>query len=321
MRGFCHEPREIRVRGVTKWASRRVVERMSTTSRTAPETITAGIVETPASARLWNRALMRAAFSRQPISTTIPLMHLIGLDIGFSARSRTNALAEIENGELRVVKLNVEERDAELERAKDVDVIAIDAPIVPEGCALTEPRLVEQIFCRGIFQKRCKPGASHVAGTGHQLRSHGSRAAALIANAARWDSALPFPTVLPHSAIVEAFPNAFLGVAIPDEVYRTTPKLPRGAKFDWLYDQWIQRELFSAAVIACGLPLELNDRLVAERDHEKRAALVCLLTAAFAATGQAVVIGEAHTGYFFLPSNELWAVWSREAVGTSARIV
>lgn len=38
-------------------------------------------------------------------------MHLIGLDIGFSATRRTNALAAIQNGEIRVVKLSVSERD------------------------------------------------------------------------------------------------------------------------------------------------------------------------------------------------------------------
>lgn len=240
-------------------------------------------------------------------------MHLIGLDIGYSTHRRTNALAEINDGELRVIKLNVAERDAELAQVKDVDVIAIDAPIVPTGCPLTVPRLVEQFFCRGIFQKRCKPGASHVPGTGHLLRTHGSQAAALVAHASRWSTPPPFPTVFPQSGIVEAFPNAFLGVALPDEVYVVTPKLLRGAKFDWPYHQWIERQIFAEAVVRCGLPLELNDRLISERDHEQRAALVCLLTAAFAATGQAEVIGEAATGYFFLPSAEIWASWARNA--------
>ena len=161
-------------------------------------------------------------------------MHLIGLDIGFSARGRTNALAEIENGELRVVKLNVKERDAELERLRDVDVIAIDAPLLPAGCSVDTPRLVEQLFSRGIFQKRCKPGASHVRGTGHLLREHGSRAATAVAHATRWENEPPFPTIIPMSGVVEAFPNAFLGVAVADEIYVAAPKLARGRKFDWL---------------------------------------------------------------------------------------
>lgn len=241
-------------------------------------------------------------------------MHLIGLDIGFSATQRTNALAELRDGELRVVRLNVNERDAELARLRDVDVIAIDAPIVPSHCSVNTPRLVEQIFSRSSFQRRCKPGASHVPGTGHLLREHGQRAATAVAHESRWDTDPPFPTVFPHCGVVEAFPNAFLGVVLPEEIYAVRPKLRRGAKFDWLYDNWIERDLFSQAVMRCGLPLELTTTLDTERDHEKRAALVCLLTAAFAATGRAVAVGNAETGYFFLPDIEFWAAWSRETL-------
>lgn len=241
-------------------------------------------------------------------------MHLIGLDIGFSTRSRTNAIAELENGELRVVRLSVNERDAELQRLQDVDVIAIDAPIVPAECSMETPRIVEQLFSRGVFQKRCKPGASHVPGTGHSLREHGLRAATAVAEASRWKTDPPFPTVFPRLGVIEAFPNAFLGVALPDRVFAPPPKLIRGAKFDWLYDHWIELDLFSRAVMSCGLPLELSTMLHAERDHEKRAALICLLTAAFAATGRAVAIGDDETGYFFLPDSEFWAPWASDAL-------
>jgi hypothetical protein len=158
-----------------------------------------------------------------------------------------------------------------------------------------------------------------VRGTGHLLREHGSRAAALVADAARWQTAPPFPTVV-GAAIVEAFPNAFLGVALPDDVYVSAPRFARGKKFDWLYDQWIQRGLFSACVTRTGLPLELAETCHREKDHEKRAALVCLLTAAFAAMGQAEAIGDPLTGYFFLPDQELWAVWARAAIGRARRV-
>ena len=114
--------------------------------------------------------------------------------------------------------------------------------------------------------------------------------------------------------MVEAFPNAFLGVVLPEEIYAARPKLPRGAKFDWLYNCWIESDLFSQAVMRCGLPLGLTTRLHDERDHEKRAALVCLLTAAFAATGRAVAVGNGETGYFFLPDVDFWAAWSRETL-------
>ena len=259
----------------------------------------------------------RPAGRKREIRHNAVPMHLIGLDIGFSARSRTNAIAEIRDGELRVTRLNVPERDAALVELRDVDVIAIDAPLVPEGCTPETPRLVEQLLSRGIFQKRCKPGASHVPGTGHLLREHGRRSAETVAAAARWETTPPFPTVVPRAGIVEAFPNAFLGVALHDEAYGSRPKMARGSKFDWLYDQWIAHGLFSKAVMYCGLPPELTQRLNEERDHEHRAALICLLTAAFASAGESVAIGDAATGYFFLPSRDLWAEWAREALPPS----
>lgn len=237
-------------------------------------------------------------------------MHIVGLDIGFSERRKTNAIAVIADGELSVEKLGVHERNRRLANLRDVDVIAIDAPVVSSDCAPETARHVERVFCRGLFQKRCKPGMSHIRGTGRTLREHGGAAAQIVAAATLWRSEPPFPTVIPRHGIVEAFPNAFLGVALDDSVYAGRRLLVRGGKFDWLYDEWVTRGLFATAVTRCGLPLGTTDALTHEQDHEKRAALVCLLTAAFALTNQAEAVGDSLTGYFFLPSRDLWADWA-----------
>src|ERR1051325_3468153 len=105
-------------------------------------------------------------------------MHLIGVDIGFSERRRSNGIAAFRDGELiRAERLSVSERDAALRELRDVDVIAIDAPLLPPGTADTLPRSCERVFGLGLFQKRCKPGMSHIRGTGQRLREHGRRAA------------------------------------------------------------------------------------------------------------------------------------------------
>jgi hypothetical protein len=54
------------------------------------------------------------------------------------------------------------------------------------------------------------------------------------------------------------------------------------------------------------LPDEVWHRLCTETDHELRAALICLLTAALAAKGTAAIIGEAEGGWFWLPPWSLW---------------
>lgn len=176
-------------------------------------------------------------------------MHLVGVDIGFSERRRSNGIAVFREGRLvRSERLNVSERDAALRQLRDIDVVA--------------------------SLQRVWPGAP----------------------------------------IVEAFPNTFLGVVVPDDDYITAMKIKRGGKFDWLYERWIHRGLFRIATAAAELPEEIAARCEVETDHDVRAALVCLLTAAFAAKGSAVVVGQQVDGYFYLPPAHLWAEWAKDAI-------
>lgn len=243
-------------------------------------------------------------------------MHLVSLDIGFSERRRSNGIAVVRDGTLiRAERLSVSERDTALRSLRDVDVVAMDAPLLPPGTIDTLPRHCEQVFSRGAFQRRCKPGMSHVRGTGQLLREHGRRAAEqLLAGSSFRASAHPWQRVWPDVPIVEAFPNTFLGVVLPDDAYVTTKKIKRGGKFDWLYDRWIERNLFPRITAAAQLPHEIALRCEAEKDHDIRAALVCLLTAAFAANGTAVPVGREDDGYFFLPPMDLWAGWAKTSL-------
>jgi len=243
-------------------------------------------------------------------------MYLIGIDIGFSERHRSNGIAAVQDGKLiRAERLNVAERDMALNSLSDVDVVAIDAPLLPPETGDTLPRLCERIFSRGVFQKRCKPGMSHIRGTGQLLREHGRRVAEQLQTALSVRSSeRPLKRVWPGAAIVEAFPNAFMGVLLPDEDYVRAAKIKRGGKFDWLYDRCIDRGLFPLVVEAAELPHEIATRCEMESDHDIRAALVCVLTAAFAANGKAVAVGQDVDGYFFLPPGDLWAPWARNAV-------
>ncbi len=245
-------------------------------------------------------------------------MHLVGVDIGFSERRRSNGIAVVRDGRLiRAERLTVGERDAALRSLRDVDVVAIDAPLLPPGTADTIPRHCERVFSRGLFQKRCKPGMSHIRGTGQLLREHGRRAAEQLLAASSFQPSIhPLQRIWPDAPIVEAFPNAFLGVVVPDEDYAIATKVKRGGKFDWLYDRWIDRGLFAPVVAAAQLSDEIAARCEAEKDHDIRAALVCVLTAAFAAAGTAEAVGQDADGYFFLPSMDLWATWAKKSLET-----
>jgi hypothetical protein len=56
------------------------------------------------------------------------------------------------------------------------------------------------------------------------------------------------------------------------------------------------------------------NRLQSETNHELRAALICLVTAALAAKGTAAIIGETEGGWFCLPPWSLWEAWAKQGL-------
>lgn len=110
-----------------------------------------------------------------------------------------------------------------------------------------------------------------------------------------------FPRVR-QGAVIEAFPNAFLGVCLTDEVYATTLTLGRGKKFGWLYGKWREQNLITRLP---GLTLTerrlFQDRFDKTTHHEHQAALICVLTALLTARNHFTAVGDVEGGWFFLP--------------------
>lgn len=247
-------------------------------------------------------------------------MNIVGLDVGFARDRPTSGVAHLGAAGLSLGHATAEWADRRrlLSAADDVDVVAIDAPLVPtldHG-----QRVVERLLCGGRFQRRCKPGASHVPGTGMQLREAGRASADQLASiTASRPLRHDFPRVWPPRNVVEAFPNAFLGVCVADDVYAGMQRLKRGRKFDWLYEHWCATDLFTACGAAVGIAGAAVARCHENGHHEERAALVCLLTAASVATGRYVAVGDPQGGYIFLPPWTLWASWARHELDRQRR--
>ena len=107
---------------------------------------------------------------------------------------------------------------------------------------------------------------------------------------------------------------------MPEKEFRSQPMLRRGRRFDWLYDQIVKTGCLEANLSrSLDLPGEVWSRLKSETDHELRAALICLLTAALAAHGTATLIGEATGGWFWLPPWSLWQPWATQGLINAAR--
>jgi hypothetical protein len=119
---------------------------------------------------------------------------------------------------------------------------------------------------------------------------------------------------------VEAFPNAFLGVLMPEVELVAAPKFKRGRRFDWLYDQMVTTgRLESLLSRNLDLPDKVWNRLRSETNHELRAALICLLTAGLAARGIATMIGEAEGGWFCLPPWLSWEPWATKGLESAEK--
>jgi Protein of unknown function (DUF429) len=250
-------------------------------------------------------------------------MNFIGLDVGFSARKRSSGVARLNSGVVSVgcATASLESR-AVLFGADEVDVAAIDGPIL--GRDSHDKRACERLFTLGCFQRRCKPGLSHVAGTGQAFRQAGHESARQLSKISSGRELLAkFPRVLEAHNLIEAFPNAFMGVLLPGGCFDRMPKLRRGRKFEWLYDQCRKRNIFDSVIDMIGtatLPSVLQ-HIKSNRNHDQKAALICLLTATAVAAGRYTAVGDPAGGYFFLPPWEAWALWARQEVETHRRRV
>lgn len=200
------------------------------------------------------------------------------------------------------------------------DIVAIDGPIVLKDYGIRMARTVERLSSRGLFQKRCKPGMSHIPNTGVRLREEADKAADLLFDALRDpQDASSFPRV-GKGPIIEAFPNAFLGVCLDDDVFAGMPLLRRGKKFDWLYERWQSKRLVEKLP---GLTIKERDLFHIELDktghHEHRAALICVLTGLLTAHRHFTAIGDVRGGWFFLPPWSCWKKWANDARNSGIR--
>ena len=164
-------------------------------------------------------------------------MKLYGVDVGFSTRGATTAIALLNGNQLHLARAGTawESRAAQIPSDFRASVIAIDGPLLPQGADNHLYRLCEALFIRSPFHNRCKPGLSHW-GFGLQLRRASAEACAqfsqLVASSLERNKNVRY-----GGPVAEAFPNAFLAVLIPEVELLSAPRLKRGRRFDWLYEQ------------------------------------------------------------------------------------
>ena len=108
-------------------------------------------------------------------------INLLGIDVGFSESRPTTGIAWSVRGKIDAARTHTDWKRRELTLPKGAvfTVIAVDGPLISREAPAQIVRTCEQLLSRGVFQKRCKPGASHF-GTGLRLREAAAEAALLI---------------------------------------------------------------------------------------------------------------------------------------------
>ena len=272
----------------------------------------------------------RAEVLAHPLSTSMDVrmtqVALLGVDVGFSKTRETTGIACLQDDRLVLVRAGNlwESRKEKLPPGFTPTVLAIDGPLLPQGSDALTRRPCELTFVHKPFHNRCKPGLSHW-GIGLKLREavmeacSRSQFGSILAQSTTTQSAFVART----GPIVEAFPNAFLGVMTSDSDLLAAPRLPRGRRFDWLYDRvTVTGKLEAVLSPILGLPScvwRKAETLTSKEHHEERAALICLLTAALAARNRATVIGDETGGWFWLPPRESWEPWALQGLQDVSR--
>jgi hypothetical protein len=235
---------------------------------------------------------------------------VVGIDVGYSARRRTTGLAVLswDGGAVTWACATASSRArdrAETLRALTRDVrapvraVAVDGPLMPGLVYRPTYRCPEALLTHGRFGSRGKPGACN-AGGGPRLHREATALARLAL--AHLDVAAAGDACAIHErAVVEAFPNLFLGVLCDERDY------PRPARAR----QWTDA-LFPAvgprlrSLLAWLLPGREVRGSWAVRGHDAIAGFVCALAALCVAAAHFVAVGSAGDGFIVLPPARWW---------------
>jgi hypothetical protein len=124
---------------------------------------------------------------------------------------------------------------------------------VPLGTNETIRRHVDFIFIHAPFHNRYRPGLSH-HGMGLELRQASRDASTQFGRLLAPSASANRDAICREGPIVEAFPNAFLGVLMPEGELLAAPKFKRGRRFDWLYERVLTTGRLESLPIGADLP-------------------------------------------------------------------
>ena len=237
---------------------------------------------------------------------------VLGIDVGWSLRGATTGLCVLRWRDGVVTwRLTRAPHDKGRRRAAigalladlpgEVAAVAVDGPLRPDLECRCRYRVCDALLSRGTFQRRGKAAPTNCP-SGFRLHQEAS----LLAELALEHPVAPArhrPSI-DGRAIVEAFPNLFLGVLCDDTARGPYPR-SRRRWTDTLYPRLARRAKLDALMQTLLPSHRLAAPWATVSHHEDRAALACALTALGVAVGRYVAVGAAD-GWVVLPAAEAW---------------
>ena len=251
--------------------------------------------------------------------------HFLGIDVGYRQNQPTTGLCllTLDHGVLHWECLNTHTDDAarreDLRRLIDqrthISAVGIDGPLAHNLVLVNNYRAAERILSLGVFQCFCKPGQTN-SPVGQSLNNHATLLTNIVLDLMA-DGLLQIDAgahlhPIHDRLIVEAFPNAFLGVLLRAGHFADVPR-DRSEKFDYLWDTAVENGSLEQAVLYVApqnraYQITFRNQIDDIANHDQKAAFICALTAMCIARNQYVAVGDPNYGQIILPPHDVWPI-------------
>ena len=247
--------------------------------------------------------------------------NVLGIDVGWSTGRKTSAVCLLRwdsrfiDWEIRRFRATDSEREDVILRAvggRALVAVAIDGPLRRGFDEIGHYRNAERILThRAVRERIGKPGQSS-SPNGRELNRQANRAAKLVDERCSVETTSSPVRIAPR-AIMEAFPNAFLGL-MTDCPEALLPK----RKSDRYFKHLARRGHFKRFLADLLPGRELKSSPNSITNHEDRAAFACALTALSVAAEDFTAVGD-DDGWIILPPRRHFAAWAWDALSVAER--
>lgn len=243
---------------------------------------------------------------------------VLGIDVGWSLKARSSAVCRLDwdhtNVRWTIARFTANPGDRHdticaVMAGKPLQAVAFDGPLRGDLAPIDHYRTAErQLSIRAIREAIGKLAQSN-SGNGLLLNAATNSCAAIVL-----DHGEIAPATHRHAihdrAIVEGFPNSFLGLMLPDP---GPLKGGRGQRSDRYYKALAEAGTLDALLIHHLPGRTATDSFAGVTNHDDRAALICALTALGVANDNYIAAGDAH-GWIIMPPQGFIAEWAKPVV-------